>query len=387
MKIEVGESLGYSFLRHVKQCWLVQTNWKVSEHWPLEKTDQDLEAMFQNMKEHFDRNGEVFKGNRGAPQLMRQAEIDVVGVDLKGEVHALEVAYHEAGLNYDGGVDNRILKKLLRTLIVLTAYHPRGTRFHIYFISPKVNPSVQSQLDNIFEELNAKLPDIEWNLLTNEDFTCEVLVPTLENADRVSDTSELFVRSAKLLELTDSKRGRTAHPEQITSNTTTIAHSEAGLRGSGLRGAASKGKAAYTSAFRDGDQKIVQPLVQSLMRTILEEHPTLLEESDISNMQDRDYCRKRLGLRIGGFPLLRRVGVGRKGSLTDGRDRYYEKVYAGRFYVCSQWWKKDHLDNAQCLLRLVVGLIAKKPGHLGIPALERHQNALTAYINQATSSG
>ena len=29
MKIEIGESLIYSWLRHEKQCQLVQTNWKV----------------------------------------------------------------------------------------------------------------------------------------------------------------------------------------------------------------------------------------------------------------------------------------------------------------------------------------------------------------------
>lgn len=30
MKIEMGESLFYSWLRHVKECQIVQTNWKVS---------------------------------------------------------------------------------------------------------------------------------------------------------------------------------------------------------------------------------------------------------------------------------------------------------------------------------------------------------------------
>jgi len=30
MKIEMGESLLYSWLRHVKECQIAQTNWKVS---------------------------------------------------------------------------------------------------------------------------------------------------------------------------------------------------------------------------------------------------------------------------------------------------------------------------------------------------------------------
>ena len=61
MKIEIGESLGYSYLRHVKQCWLVQANWKVSDHWAKYKTSDELETMFLAIKQKFDRDGNVFK--------------------------------------------------------------------------------------------------------------------------------------------------------------------------------------------------------------------------------------------------------------------------------------------------------------------------------------
>ena len=33
MKLEMGESLFYSWLRHVKGCQIVQTNWKISSSW------------------------------------------------------------------------------------------------------------------------------------------------------------------------------------------------------------------------------------------------------------------------------------------------------------------------------------------------------------------
>lgn len=39
MKIEMGESLFYSWLRHVKECQIVQTNWKVSPQWQLQDED------------------------------------------------------------------------------------------------------------------------------------------------------------------------------------------------------------------------------------------------------------------------------------------------------------------------------------------------------------
>lgn len=45
MKIEKGESLSYSWLRHVKECQIVQTNWKVSPQWVI----QHEEALAQLM--------------------------------------------------------------------------------------------------------------------------------------------------------------------------------------------------------------------------------------------------------------------------------------------------------------------------------------------------
>ncbi len=204
MKIEVGESLGYSYLRHVKQCWLVQANWKASEHWPKHKTDDELETMFLAMKDNFDRDGSVFKKTKDAAQLLKQGEIDVVGVDLKGNVHAIEVAFHEGGLIYGSGPEtrNRVLKKSLRTMLMLSAYHAPGTKFHIYFASPKVNPRTQQKLEGVFCSLKAKYPDIDWNILINADFIKQLMRPTLEKGDTVADTSELFVRAAKLLGLT-----------------------------------------------------------------------------------------------------------------------------------------------------------------------------------------
>ena len=46
MKIEMGESLFYSWLRHVKECQLVQTNWKVSPKWTL-RHEEELERLMK----------------------------------------------------------------------------------------------------------------------------------------------------------------------------------------------------------------------------------------------------------------------------------------------------------------------------------------------------
>ena len=49
----------------------------------------------------------------------------------------------------------------------------------------------------------------------------------------------------------------------------------------------------------------VQPIVRNLMKSLLEDHPSLLTETDIANLMDRDYTQKILGLQLAGFPLLR----------------------------------------------------------------------------------
>ena len=129
----------------------------------------------------------------------------------------------------------------------------------------------------------------------------------------------------------------------------------------------------------------IQPLVQNLMKTLLEDYPTFLSDTDISNMMDRDYIKKILKLKLGIYPLLRKRESGRMGSESDRRMRYYVKVYAGKFYVCSQWQRDDHLLNARNLLRFVDDLVARHPAHSGIPALERHKKALNDYIAQFRS--
>ena len=373
MKIEIGESICYSYLRHVKQCWVAQTNWTVSDHWAKYRTDDELAAMFLSMKERFDRDGKVFKKTTGAAQFLNQGEIDVVGVDQQGEVHAMEVAFHERGLNYGGGPDNRVLKKLLRTVMILKAYQPPRTKFNIYFVSPKVNPDVQQSITDIFAALRSEYPDIAWNLFLNEDFTEQVLRPTLGKASAVADTSELFIRSWKLLNVAGVVDVPKAHPKPEKYDTSGDVP-EPLARNTDVLDARNPKTRVGIAVSRRGE---LQPIVRNLMKTLLEDYPTLLDETDLRNLMNSDYCKNRLGLQLSNLALLRRVESGRAIS---GRDRYYKELYSDQFYVCSQWWKAYHLDNARSLLRFVTELSQSNPEHLGAPALERHAKALRDYI-------
>ena len=292
MKIEMGESLCYSYLRHVKNCWLVQTNWKSSEHWETYRSGDDLEEMYQDMKRKFDRNGEVFKKTKTANQFMKQGEIDVIGIDQEGGVHALDVAFHESGLLYGDNNDDRVLKKLLRTYMLLSAYCPPETKTFIYFVLPKVIVRYQSLLEETFQALRSEYPTTEWNLFANNVFTSQVLRPTLEKTTEVADTAELFARAAKLLNLSG----------MVTTQEEFVAADRA------------------NNTVRT-DEHNVQPMVKALMKTLLEEHPTLLDDSERSNLMDADYCATELGLRINNLPLLRKRESGRE---IKGHSRYWK---------------------------------------------------------------
>ena len=124
----------------------------------------------------------------------------------------------------------------------------------------------------------------------------------------------------------------------------------------------------------------LQPLVSNLMKTVLEDHPSLLTETGIENLTDRDYTQNTLGLQLGGFSLLRRREAGRRGSDNDRHNRYYAKLYAGRFYVSSQWWRDGHIDNAKRLLRFIDAVADRNPAYAGIFDLERHREALGEYM-------
>ena len=338
----------------------MQTNWKASEHWEKQFTDEELENAFISMRDSFDSDGHVFKDTKSSKQFLSQAEIDVVGIEQDGTIHALDVAYHSAGLSYGGGTSNRVLKKMLRTLFVLETYHPADVERHIYFLSPKVNPGVQNSLEAMILSLRKNYSNINWHLLTNDDFTIDVLQTTLERADTVADTAELFVRSAKLLELGGA-------PEVRSDRRTARKKSQGSAPNSNNK----------TPDRVSNSLERVQPLVQGIMKTLLEDYPTLMDDKLLSGLLDSEFCKRSIGLRIGNYSPIRRKEEGRE---IGGYSRYWGETYGGSYFVCSQWGKRYHLLNAKCLLNFVSDVINAKEGHPGISSLLEHRSQLMAYV-------
>jgi hypothetical protein len=200
MKIDIGESLVYSYLRHVKNCTIVQTNWKPSGNWIPEST------FFEKTGREFERIQkhpafiEIFK--TGFEATIKQTEIDVLGLDHEDTVYAVNVVFHEYGINFGAKTDtrNRVIKNLLRAYLTMMIFFP-GKKHVLMFCAPKVSPNTEEIISDYFKILHKDFnsPQNQFGYISNELFRDKILMETLDCIQQEFDTSELFLRSFKLL--------------------------------------------------------------------------------------------------------------------------------------------------------------------------------------------
>lgn len=326
MKIEIGESLFYSWLRHVKDCQIVQTNWKVSPQWDF-RCEDELQQLMQDADVYFaKRYGyAVFKKNT-LSQMIRQAECDVLGIALQPdgsiEYHAVDVAFHEAGLQY-GGVTStveRIIKKCLRTAICLRGYLG-AERAVIVFASPKINPTQIAALEPCMDEMNDILQShgycYQMRLIANEEFETQVLKPILLLSEDVADTGELFMRSYQMY--------------RMFTRTATVPIQQ-------------KPKTSQIQSPRNDDfaELKVGKIANTILRSRLEQG--CATDAEILLMQDKAYSRETFGIN---FPLL--VIAGREYDKV----RYYSNSLSIRgkiYYLCSQWMESPANNDRPYLI-------------------------------------
>jgi hypothetical protein len=160
MKIEVGESLMRSWLRHVEGCQIAELNWKPSSSWPvLDGTPSLMDVARKHFKKEL--GDDIFK-EQTAPQLLKQAEIDVLGIRLDPpngrilKIYCVDVAFHQNGLGYGDVAETvkRVLKKLIRQVMVIqSVFGPLPVQ--VVFASPKAGPPYVSALEDAMRSLRA----------------------------------------------------------------------------------------------------------------------------------------------------------------------------------------------------------------------------------------
>ena len=224
MEIEIGESLCLSYLKHVKKCVIYQTNWKLSSWWLQELGKKSpAEELYDELKKSPSKEKTAATDfdvkdvlTSDFSQFLKQAEIDVLGVDKDGNVYAIDVAFHEGGLGYGKKIDarDRVMKKFVRSYMIMLGCFP-GKKCTVIFASPKVDAAKQDLIMPALEELqaDARFKDKEMitlEYIANDKFKEEILDQTIEASRDDADTNELFLRSYKLISMpyTKPKRGK-----------------------------------------------------------------------------------------------------------------------------------------------------------------------------------
>jgi hypothetical protein len=323
MKIEICESLIFSWLRHVQGCIVTQMNWKPSPTWAVAREGELAEA-FDDIRNF---SGQaiglpIFKC--GFRQLIRQTEIDVLGLRLDSvsgasSAVAVDSAFHEDGLLYVNTDETagRVLKKLIRAAFALEAYLDVDEAC-IVFATPKmaepIREAVQRHLATLemrlAERRGSAMPRLGFRVIANAEFANEILAPVLEQVDAVADTSELFMRAQQLMRLCDPRDRPSCASHSRAADTTT----EEGSRiGEHVR----RTMAALAASGR-------------------------LTARIVGDLLDPRYCKATFNLGYSFLkPVNRSAPLSRQGNDRNGRGRYWKKplrVGSQQFLMCNDWY-------------------------------------------------
>lgn len=313
MKIEMGESLVYSWLRHVKKCQVVQTNWKVSPKWEL-KHKAELQTLMELTDRHFsEKYGyQIYKKNASLSQIIQQGECDAVGISVQNgqtKVYAVDVAFHEAGLNYGNRRETvmKIVAKSVRTAMCIYGFFDTKSA-EIVFASPKIYPAVLNDVHPCIADANDLLNqqgfDFNIRVVANNEFNEFMLQPILRISDGVADTSELLMRSYQLFKMFENGS------EQKNSKNT-------------------EAKTTATDEKKPG----VGAIANTVLRRMLEAGAASRDE--IESYLTKEGSQSAFSLN---FPLLVHV----EGNFEN--TRYYVEpllIFGERYRMTSQWYEKQ----------------------------------------------
>ena len=323
----MGESLLLSWLRHVKECQMVQLNWKPSMKWELhnkELIDQLMDTSSALFTEKFDYS--IYKKNKNVSQLIRQAEIDVMGMNItdnESHIYAIDVAFHESGLNYGNRAEttSSVIKKCLRTAMCLLGYFKvkSGT---IIFASPKITNSVLNDINATLDHMDAIFRDLQLDfkirIIANDDFSKKILQPVLSTLDDVADTSELFMRSLQMYNMFAEKPRAVAKQSISKPNKSSVSKELTPIDYEGLDG-------------------VEEMKIGTIVRTILSKklQSNTVPKEEIERMQGKDYCIETFHIR---YPLLLKTDP----DFDTIPVRYYAtpiKIYEDHYFLCSEWFE------------------------------------------------
>lgn len=320
MKIEMGESIVGSWLKHVCECQIVEQNWKPSKNIgnfikfnEVENIFKDIRKTYKGLEVEF-----VSKKVNKLNGFIVQGEIDVLGISLImdennslkiNKFFAVDVAFHENGLNYSGKNKERMLKKYIRTALTLYLYFGIDTG-EIIFITPYVKEKHKKELQDLSIDLKEIFKkhniNYEFKLYCNEDFYEKVYYELYKLKDEISNTSELFMRSLKLIELTKRFESKIPQKIEIKQN--------------------NEGKVS--------ELKIGATVVRDFK---ILSNENKISEKEISNLCDSNYSKETFGIP---YPVLVEYSDIEENAFINNIRRYYTSVYKfndKKYLLCNHW--------------------------------------------------
>lgn len=317
MKIEMGESLFYSWLRHVKECQIVQTNWKISGEWKM-LHEEEINNMLKNIEILFlEKYGyNIFKKNSSVSQIIQQAECDVLGISFdenNKKIYAVDVAFHTSGLNYKGRDASvmKVLSKCVRSAACLYGFMDSKDA-EIIFAAPMVSDRILDDLKPCIKDLNEwfSLNGYMFNvrLIVNKEFDEKVLQPVLVASEKIADTSELFVRGYQMLEMFGYNALKMQSSNDGLSKTSNLQYSGVAL-----------------------NEFSVGKLANVVLRHLLQSDK--VDEEEIELLQKEEYSRKIFHIQ---YPLLIK-------TKSEEKEMHYYKEFlkiGGESYrMCCEWFE------------------------------------------------
>lgn len=327
MKIEMGESLIQSWLKHTCACQITQLNWKASPSWENATPTKEIENIYKQIKTAFKLTDNKFVSKKmSLSQFILQGEADCIGVRFKKEnplqvdkLFAVDVAFHEGGLNYGGIAEttSRIIKKNIRTALTLYQYFGIKSAV-VVFATPHVLKSHVNKLaeaTSLVETEFKKLGfDFEFRFYCNESFYAEIYTNVIMSSQDVSDTTELFSRSLKMVNLMNSFKNSTV--PIITTESTEV---------------------PVTST---GDIKI-GALVREAFDILVNDE--LISNEELRKLCDSSFCKETFGIY---HPVLIEKSDAPDCGFVNSFRRYYAATYIisnNEYMLCNDWYTK-HKD-------------------------------------------
>lgn len=328
MKIEIGESLVLSWLRHAKNCQLVQLNWKPSvASWRLYNDSMLGRIMKETDRRFSEKYGlDLFKKNSSLIQLLQQGEIDALGTEFNKDgvqsLYGIDIAFHEAGLNYGSKEEtiSRVIKKMVRTAMIIYGYF-NVHKAEVIFASPKIHNAINQPMVECVKELNAYFSELNlafrFSIIGNHDFKSQIFDVVTNLSKSVADTSELFMRSIQMYNLFTDTPTRSEEPVKSERARTTARNDVKGFEG-----------------MKVGE------LVKTHFNRLSQK--SLLDQRDIERLMQAEYSKRTFNIN---YPVLKEYSqTSRMSDLrnVNGYPRYYANTYkfhGKQYLLCNDWYE------------------------------------------------